>query len=79
MKLFDSGDRTFELHLVSTGTASALFFALTGWTVIVQGAHFDPPMMQAFGVGFGAILTGGGLAALATGAGRRAQEGTTSP
>lgn len=74
MRLFDSEDRSFELHLVATAAAEAVFLALTVWTVVVQGTKFDAALMPAFGLGFGAVLTAGGLSALATGAGRRVQD-----
>jgi hypothetical protein len=70
MRLFDSDDRTLDLHLVSSAVAFAVFIVMTCWMVWARGKDFDP---QTYGVGALALLGGGGMAAAGAGLGRRAQ------
>lgn len=71
-QLLDSEDPQVELHLAITAVAAILYMVLSAWTVIALEKPFDG---QAFGIGLGVLLTGGGIGAVCQGVQRRVENG----
>lgn len=69
-RLLSAEDRTIELNLVLGALAVIAFIFYTGWTVIVQGQHFEP---TAFGSGLALTLGGMSTSGLLQGMQRRIQ------
>jgi hypothetical protein len=70
-RLFDSGDRSVEAHIVLAAVGVLAFVGLAAYGVMWLGQHFDP---AAYGQGLGLAFAGSGAAAWGQGAQRRAEK-----
>ena len=71
--LLDTRNRAAELHLLLTLIGALMYLHLWWFAVAFNHQTFDG---QSFGIGFCAIVGGGGLASMMTAFGRRAENGS---